>query len=141
MIAKFTIPVPAFSINKMNTRDARFKTAAYKDWAVTVLHHLRQVPELQHMAKMAHSQPCTFHIQIIANYPAHVFWNKKGEISSKTVDCSNFSKPILDLIFDDTMGLNDKLVTSLKEEKRAGSDFSLEITLVATAAALVARQG
>lgn len=130
MVTKFTLPVGAFSINKMNTRDARFKTQAYKDWATKVLWHLGQIQELQTMADLAKNQNCTFYIGIVAWYPAHVFYNKKGEISSKTVDCSNFSKPILDLIFDDTMGLNDKLVTSLKEEKRAGSDFSLEITLI-----------
>lgn len=141
MVTKFILPVGAFSINKMQTRDARFKTAAYKDWSTKVLYYLGQIEQLQQMAEVAKKAPCTFFIQIVAYYPANIFWNKKGEISSKTVDCSNFSKPILDLIFDDTMGLNDKLVTSLKEEKRAGSDFSLEVTLILNPTNLVARQG
>lgn len=135
MTVRFTIPLGAFSINKMQTRDARFKTAAYKDYATKFLYHLSNVPELQQLKK-AWDGKATFFVQIVTYYPGHIFYNKQGIISSKTVDCSNFSKPILDLIFGDTLEINDKFVTKLVEEKRAGSDYSLEITIILTSSAI-----
>lgn len=131
MTTKFTIPLGAFSINKMQTRDARFKTVAYKEYATKVLWHLSQVEDLQKMSKEWHlSSNRNFHIQFVFNYPGYVFYNKQGTISSKTVDLSNCSKPLLDLIFDDTMNINDKFVVSLKEEKRASDVYSIEVTLI-----------
>ena len=139
MTIRFKIPLGAFSVNKMSTRDARFKTAAYKDWATKVLWYLSKVPELQTL-KENYNGKDTFFVQIVSYYPGHIFYNKQGIISSKTVDCSNFSKPILDLIFGDTLNINDKMVTKLVEEKRAGSDLSLEITLILTSSSALATQ-
>ncbi len=135
MTLRFTLPIPAFSVNRAYARDRRFKTSAYNDWATKAMYYLKSVDGLEQIkaAFDATKGKGSFFIQIVAYYPGYVFFNKQGQISSKTVDCSNMSKNIIDLLFGDCLDINDKHITKLAEEKRAGSDYSLEITLILNA--------
>ena len=132
MTISFVLPVGAFSINRMSSRDLRYKTAAYKDFATQVLYVLQSVPGLAEMGAKHALEGGEFHVELTATYPPATFRNKQNELSSKTVDCSNFEKPILDLIFGDTVGVNDKHVTRLISSKRAGTSLTIEckITLI-----------
>ena len=129
MTISFVLPVGAFSINRMSSRDLRFKTPAYKDFATQVLYVLEQVDALKVMGELHAAKGGEFTVELTATYPPQLFRNKQGEISSRSIDCSNFEKPILDLIFGDTMGVNDRHVTCLISKKRAGARLSIECTI------------
>lgn len=113
----------------MSCRDARFKTQAFKDWATEILARLDEHKELHELATDHAKLGGTFEVEIIAEFPAHVFYNKAGEVSSKTIDCSNFEKPLIDLVFGHTMDVNDKFITKLVSSKRAGADYSIKMTI------------
>jgi hypothetical protein len=128
----FDIPMKVFSINQMSARDQRFKTAAYKDWATAILQHLQNMAEYKELLDMGADFKANgghFFVSFTAFYPPHVFYTKQGAISSKTVDCTNFGKPLLDLIFGDTMDVNDKNVVECTERKAAGASFFIKVTI------------
>lgn len=132
MHIKFVLPFKVFSINKMSTRDARFKTAEYKTWATAILATLQEMQEYKSLMEMAadfKAKGGEFKVSFCATYPWHIFYNKDGAISSKTIDCTNFGKPLLDLIFGHTMDVNDKYVTECTEVKKVGATYSIEISI------------
>ena len=125
----FVLPVGAFSINRAYARDMRYKTPAYKDWHTKVSYLLEQIPELKVMAAKHNAEGGEFEIELSAIYPPSIFSNKKGEISSKTFDVTNVEKLFVDVLFGDTMGVNDKHITCLISKKRAGARLSIECTI------------
>jgi hypothetical protein len=132
MQVKFSLPMQVFSVNRMNARDVRFKTAEYKAWANEVLYRLSELEEyktLQEMASDHQAYGGTFAVKITAQYPYHIFYNKAGQISSKTIDCTNFGKPILDLVFGDTLSVNDKYVVKCTECKEVGPSYAIVIQI------------
>ncbi len=72
----------------------------------------------------------SFAVYIDVQYPYHDFYNNLGLISSKTFDCSNVEKPILDRIFGDFMSINDKFVTELHSTKSVGSRCQIAIKIL-----------
>ncbi len=68
-------------------------------------------------------------VEIIVYYPEDKLFTKKGAISSRSMDCSNFEKPLIDVLFDKrfstrtvpegapNLELNDKLILSLNSVK------------------------
>jgi hypothetical protein len=126
---EFTLDIAAFSVNKMTYRDVRFKTAEYKDWATAVLQMLSEEKDLVDMAARFDDTKDAFLVEVCVEYPKHVFYNKAGSISSKTVDCTNVGKPLIDLIFRDTMGINDKHITRYVESKRVGARNQIKVVL------------
>lgn len=129
---EFELPLKAFSVNKMSARDVRFKTSEYKAWATAVLTHLREMEEFKRLMKMAEdfrARGGYFEVWFCYNYPHHEFYTKNGIISSKTIDMSNGAKPLLDLIFGETMEVNDKFVTKLTESKRVGPHHSMNVRI------------
>ncbi len=125
----FSLAVNAFSVNKMTYRDVRFKSAEYKEWATRVLHLLSEEKGLVDLAAQFDDSKHAFAVSVIVEYPQHIFYNKAGAISSKTVDCTNVGKPLIDLIFGDTMEINDKYITHYSESKRPGALSRLVITI------------
>lgn len=132
MTVKFTLPIKPFSINQMFCRDMRYKSQAYQIWATEVLAYLREADEYKSLMElsMAHKEVGgTFYVSFIYNYPAYIFYNKQGQVSAKTIDLTNGGKPLLDLIFGDTMDINDRFVTGFKEEKRASASYTIDIII------------
>lgn len=123
------LPIKPFSINQMNCRDARFKTQAYRDWATEVLARLDEHKELHELALDHQASGGTFEVELVAEFPEHVFYNKDGAVSSKTIDCSNFEKPLIDLVFGHTMDVNDKFITKLISSKRPGAAYGIKMTI------------
>lgn len=129
---EFELPVKAFSVNKMSARDIRFKTSEYKEWATKVLALLQDMDEFKGLMEIAddfRAKGGEFEVFFTYMYPHHEFYTKNNIISSKTVDMSNGAKPLLDLIFGDTMDVNDKFVTKLTEAKCAGPRHSIKIII------------
>lgn len=135
MTVRLELPFKPFSVNRMNSRDMRFKSAEFRDWHLKVSTYILHSDEYKSLLELAQShkdskETKNFYVEITVNYPAYMFWNKQKQISSKTVDCSNFSKPLIDILFGDIMDVNDKYIVGLKEQKRAGSSQTLEITIM-----------
>ncbi len=129
MIIEFSLQTKAFSINKMHYRDQRFKTAEYKDWATKVLHLLSEIKELYDMGGDWQRSGGVFAVEFEFVYPAYIYYNKSKQVSSKTFDLSNVEKPLLDLIFGDTMEVNDRNVVKLVSSKRAGAMYAINVSI------------
>jgi len=114
----------------MSCRDQRFKTSEYKDYATEVLYRLDALKELQEMRLAFEESGGTFTVELTALYPPHVYYNKNGTISAKTIDCSNFEKPVIDLIFGGTMNVNDKNIDCLISKKAAGATYGLDVRIL-----------
>ncbi len=133
---RVTIELPgakAFSVNKMFTRDMRFKSGEFKDWYIRLKTKIEELDEYKRLMELAadvqNTSQASLSIYIECVYPVWLFYNKQGEISSKVFDISNVEKPLIDLLVQDIMGLNDKLITYMESSKRAGANYALNITL------------
>jgi len=124
----FVLETPAFSINRMTYRDARFKTKEARAWEAKVSEMLQEHKMLVDMAAMAKKDGSTFGIEITVEYPPHIYWNKSGGISSKTFDVTNTEKQIVDMIFR-FMETNDKYLVKLVSRKCAGPRGCIKIKL------------
>lgn len=134
MILEFYLNLPAFTVNKSTYRDIRFKSAAYKSWATKVDLLLKANPDLQKFSTYFHAQS-KYAIQATFTviYPEKEYYNADGEISSYTIDVTNFEKLLQDLIFTKNLKINDKYVKQLISRKEAGPDVQIKITLEAKA--------
>lgn len=124
----FRINNKPFSINAYHYRDKRHKTAEARAWEEEIVYALADVKELSAIADDWRKSGGYFELHITAVYPEYLFYTQSGEISGKTIDVTNFEKPLQDLIFKQ-MGLNDKLVKKMVSEKSAGTHNYLEVTI------------
>lgn len=124
-----TLAIEAFSVNRMSARDVRFKTPAYKDWATKVAALLEGQKGLLRLAAKHKATGGTFSVTIAIEYPEHIFTNAAGEISSKTIDVTNYEKCFVDLVFGDFMGVNDKHITAMNSRKFSGSRHAIHFSL------------
>lgn len=127
----FKLQTKPFSVNQMSCRDARYKSAAFKDWYVKTRQLILaspQYPDLLIMAEdfQALKDPRLL-MELHVTYPAGMFHNAQGSISSKTMDVSNFEKPLIDLIVGDLMHLNDKHVVKLISTKSPGAELCIDV--------------
>lgn len=90
---------------------------------------LEEHKTLYDMADLFKEKGGSFEIKIVCIYPRHVFYNQAGQISAKTFDLSNVEKPILDLLINTHMGLDDRFVTRLMSEKKVGPTHAIEIKI------------
>lgn len=126
------IKQPPFSVNSMFYRDQRIKTGAARDWERQVLHQLSWSSTSEKLAKLRDAFDPSKHaykVTMIAYYPLKTFYTKAGSISAKTMDCSNWEKPLQDLIFSPryfdqeppagckNLNCDDKFVVSLLSKK------------------------
>ena len=115
MIFSFTFYGRPFSINRWTYATRKTKTKDARAWETEFLRQLApQEMRLKEMADKWRKSGGQFTIKIECFYLN--FYNDEGEISSKTIDITNFEKIIQDMLFS-TMGLNDKLVTALSSSK------------------------
>jgi len=114
----------AFSINQAFYATRKVKTKECRDWETRFEAYLDEVPNLSRLATYKN-----FHIEIDIIWPKEIFYNSKGEISSKTFDCSNTEKIILDCLFK-KIQTNDKYVTKLTSSKAAGHGYEIRIRIL-----------
>lgn len=123
----------AFSINRMSCRDARFKTKDFKDWYAITKEMIVNNPnygELLCLAEDLLDNPkLTISFRMNVAYPENTFTTGNGVISSKTMDCSNVEKPLVDLVVGDIMGINDKRVVQLVSTKGTAVDYLVGFTV------------
>lgn len=125
----FTLQIKAFSINAYHYSDKRHKTAEARAWEEQVLALLQDEKLLVDMADMWRKSGGTFRVHMTFGYPQHLFYNKAGAVSSKTFDLSNTEKPLLDLIFNRTMDVDDKHVVVLHSRKVPGSSYYIDFDI------------
>ena len=129
MVYEFSLPIKAFSVNAYHYRDKRHKTAEARAWEEEVKFLLEEHKPLLDLAAEHIKLGGEFTVYLNFVYPKHVFYNKIGQVSAKTFDLSNVEKPILDLLFKETMGVDDRFVTQIVSSKRAGASFAIDIKL------------
>lgn len=124
----FDLRTTAYSVNSYYYANRRFKTAEAKAYEAKILEMLEEHKPLLDMAEVWKANGGVFRIGIMNMYPHHLFYNRHGQISSKTFDCDNIIKPLIDLIFG-FMGINDKNVIRVLSEKCAGPLQQIKIEL------------
>ncbi len=128
-MVEFTLPMKAFSVNKMNYRDVRFKTAEFKDWFSELCERLQGIKELHELGDDFRAKGGVFCIWITISYPPHIYFTKSHQVSAKTFDCTNVEKPIVDAIFRETMHVDDRYLVKCISEKKAGASNSIFVRL------------
>jgi Holliday junction resolvase RusA-like endonuclease len=126
---EFIIPGKAFSVNAYYYAIRKVKTSEARAWEELVAQELEELKELTDMAMDFNEKGGTLAIWIDVQYPHHVYYNNLGLVSSKTFDCSNVEKPLLDLIVGRRMGINDKFVTELHSTKSVGSTYQIVVKI------------
>lgn len=126
---EITLPMKAFSINRMNYRDVRFKTTEFKAWFNELCERLQAYKELLDMGDDFRSQGGEFCLWLTVAYPPHIFYNKSNQISAKTYDLTNVEKPICDAIFRETMRVDDRFLVKCISEKIPAAMNSITIKL------------
>lgn len=129
MIVTFNLPFKAFSINAAYYKNRFIKTMEFRDWQTLVLEHLNDIKLLDDLRLEYERVGGVFAVELTFVYPYPIYYNKQKTISSKTFDLSNVEKPLLDVIFGDRLGINDKYVVELNSAKRAGACHEIQITL------------
>lgn len=125
----FRLPIKAFSVNAYYYKTRNFKTPAACEWETLVCAHLDRIQQLKVLAADWKAKPGVFVVHMTFVYPMHVFFNRAGAVSAKAFDLSNVEKPLLDMIFRECMGVDDRFVTELTSRKRAGADYGIEVCL------------
>ncbi len=139
----FHLSGQTFSINAMYG-PKKFKTAAARDWEMTVLHQLNSpTNQLKFENLRAHFDvnKHSFAVYIIVEYPAAKFYNKEGNISAHTKDVSNVEKPLIDLFFLSkyfglespygcrNMNADDRFITRMMSIKRPGTAYKISFSI------------
>lgn len=129
MIISFMLHGKAFSINKYYYKSRAVKTKEARAWEEQIMAQLANRPEVIEMADMWRKNGGYFHVGMIFYYPESVFFNSHSVVSAKTFDLSNIEKPLLDLVLNHTMQIDDRHVTRLDSRKMVGAWESIQITL------------
>ncbi len=125
------MPCKAFSVNAYHYATKKIKTKPAKEWEAIILWHLqeRAVPLLA-MAEQWKASGGVFHITITNNYPRQMYYNRFGQVSAKTFDITNCEKPLVDLIMNNFMGVDDRNLTVCTSSKGPVDGLnSINITL------------
>jgi hypothetical protein len=129
MEVNLEIPMKAFSINSYYYASRKVKTKEAREWEEEFMQHLEEEKGLTDLALDFSEHGGTFIVSIWIQYPHHVFYNNQRIISSKTFDCSNTEKIIIDRIFGDKMQVNDKHITELHSYKEVGPRHCIKIRI------------
>jgi hypothetical protein len=137
-----------FSINKMyyNKGVKKIRTQAARNWSYQIFEHLSRPYNQQQLNKFRdHFDRTKMGIDIFiqVRYNDKKLFRQKGGFSSAGMDCSNFEKPLIDLIFDPkyfdrdppdgckNLNMDDVVIGRLLSEKRPahGEDNYMLVTL------------
>ena len=132
MKATIHIPAEPLSVNAMTFRDKRFKSSKYKSWETKVLLSFtseQSQEEFDKIRKMYQHGVHCFKVKLTAYYNTSSYFTKSGIVSNKTIDCSNWEKAIVDLLFlpkyhdlkppsgAPNINVDDRYIISLTSEK------------------------
>ena len=126
---EFSLLIKPFSVNAYFYASRKVKTQAARAWEEEMKFLLEEHKQLAEFTPAHIKNGGDFTVYMTFIYPRNMFRNKVGDISSKTMDLSNVEKPVLDMLFRETMGIDDKHVTQLVSRKVAGDDFAIVIRL------------
>jgi len=120
------------------------KTADAREWTAQILFALndskveKALEDLrENFDPMRHSYKFDFTFY----YPRHLFFTKKGDVSSKTLDQTNVEKPLQDILCSSqyfrrpcpegaaNLNINDRYVTDVISRKRPSEAHSIEIEI------------
>lgn len=132
MNVSFQLTGKGFSINAAYFARRKVKTEACRLWEHDIATKLYDIKDLTDLADQFKETGGTFSIRIVWEYPPHVFLNKQGVISAKTFDVDNCCKLLLDQIFMGRMGIDDRFLTKLVSEKRAGAQHCIKVSIELT---------
>lgn len=124
-----------FSVNRMYYhKDGKaIRRQEARNWAYGVFGQLAQPYNASQIAKFKDHfdfKSMAIKVTISVFYARHKLFNKAGTISSQSMDCSNFEKPLIDLMFDKryssrtppegapNLELDDKYILELISTKR-----------------------
>lgn len=125
------LKVKPFSINAMYY-NSRVKTTEAREWSGHVFNQLSWSKNQVILAKIRDEfdpHKHSIEVELIAYYPQEIYFTKDGKISGKTIDCSNWEKPLIDLIFlpkyygqivpngCDNLNIDDKFISKICSEK------------------------
>jgi hypothetical protein len=132
------------SINSMyyGTGSGYTKTSEAKRWTMEVFFQL-SLPEnqaaLRQLRETFDPQLHAFAVRMSATYPESIFMTKKGTVSSKTQDLSNWEKPLIDCLFlpkfnelsvpegVPNINADDKYVVLMESRKQPGDCYQIDI--------------
>jgi hypothetical protein len=128
----------------MHYSDARTKTTEYHEWASNIMHQLSYKANKLALAELREKfdpKKHDFVVHMSAIYPPNIFTTKEGILSSRTIDCSNWEKPLIDLFFDkqyfdrpspygcENLNINDKHIIRLMSLKKPGTANQLVVSI------------
>ncbi len=125
----FNLPIKAYSVNSYYYASKRIKTPGAKAYEKQVLELLEEHKPLLDMADMWRKSGGVFQIAICNNYPTYLYYNKAGQISAKTFDVTNIEKPLVDLVMNTFMGVNDRFLIKCMSTKGPAAKQGIDITL------------
>lgn len=132
-----------FSVNAMFYKDGRTKTQDWREWSARVFHQLSTESNLKKLSNLRNAFDASLHhvhVSLTVYYPREDFYNRNGEVSAKTMDVTNFEKPLVDLFCDkryfetpypygcQNLNINDKYITQLLSRKVSGTEQRFEIS-------------
>lgn len=145
MTKKFVLNVKPFSINAIHYRDGKRKTVEAREWECTIFNALSTTKHLADMKELKTAfDPLRhgFAIKLTCYYPEIMYKTKLGNISSKTMDITNWEKPLVDVLFLDKYSLydppfgvqnlqtDDKYIVSMHSRKLSHKEPNTKIEIV-----------
>ena len=147
MEVTLVLNIPPFSINQMYyNKKGYIRTEKYREWCRNAFYELSKNYNIYAMKQIREAFEPAKHVlevECIAFYPDKKLITKQGRISSKSVDLTNWEKPLQDLIFDTkyydrylpegvaNLNMDDKYVVKLLSQKRiaSGDDYQILFTI------------
>lgn len=146
MQRKFVLPVKPFSINSLHYRDGKRKTVEAREWEVSVFHEMSRPEIIKALDELHTAFDYTKHafvVRMTCYYPEEIFYTKQGTVSGRTMDQSNWEKPLIDLLFLEkyaslqppfgapNLRIDDKYIVSLTSRKKPHplSSHKIEISI------------
>jgi hypothetical protein len=123
MVIALKLPIKPYSINRYYYSDRQTKTAAARNWELQTLGFIKEhAAAFKTMYGLFDESKHAFRVKLDAYYPSKEFMNKAGRVSARTMDLSNWEKPLLDLLFlpkyVGNLGIDDRFIVELKSTKQ-----------------------
>lgn len=144
MKRRIHLPLKAFSINRMSSRDSRYKTKEFKEWTYQVFHHLNNSKHQKAFEELRNEfdeKKHAYCIELTAYYPEKDLITKANVLSARAFDTTNIEKPLIDLLFGPdfhkkkspygckNLNIDDKYLLDCNSKKRIGAEHSLDIII------------
>jgi hypothetical protein len=121
-----------------------YKTSHATEWTYQVFDALSREENQEKLKRLRDYFDPNLHnyaIRLIAIYPHSEYTTKKGLVSSRTIDITNWEKPLIDCIFlpkffelsppsgCQNLNMDDKFLTEMFSKKKAGDEYRIEIEI------------